>query len=124
LMLFGALRQLLRSDFRSGIIAALFLVHPLHVEPVAWLAARKDVLNGLFLFGTIWVYALYCSRPNRLRFAIVCFVFLLANMAKPMAVSLPIVLLLLDFWPLGRLRWPVVDRRCVIRLLVEKLLLF
>ena len=121
LVLFGTLRQLLRCDLRSGVIAALFLIHPLHVEPVAWLSARKDVLNGLFFFATIWVYALYASRPSRLRLASVCFVFLLANMAKPMAVSLPIVLLLLDFWPLKRLKWPVVDRAAFVRLLIEKI---
>ena len=119
LVLFGALRVLLRSDVRSGLIAALFLIHPLHVEPVAWLAARKDILNGLFFFGTVWAYAHYAARPSRRRFALVCVIFLLANMAKPMAVSLPFVLFLLDFWPLGRLRWPLTDRAAV-RLLIEK----
>lgn len=119
LVLFGALRALLRSDISSGLIAALFLIHPLHVEPVAWLSARKDVLNGLFFFGTIWCYALYVARPSRGRYALVCFIFLCANMAKPMAISLPFVLLLLDFWPLGRLRWPLLDRSAF-RLVVEK----
>ena len=119
LVLFGALRALLRSDVRSGLIAALFLIHPLHVEPVAWLAARKDILNGLFFFGTIWAYAHYAARPSRRRFALVCLIFLFANMAKPMAVSLPFVLLLLDFWPLGRLRWPLIDR-AGLRLFIEK----
>lgn len=119
LVLFGALRALLRSDLRSGLIAAVFLIHPLHVEPVAWLAARKDILNGLFFFGTIWAYAHYAARPSRRRFALVCLIFLFANMAKPMAVSLPFVLLLLDFWPLGRLRWPLIDRAGV-RLFIEK----
>ena len=117
---FGALRALLRSDLRSGLIAALFLIHPLHVEPVAWLSARKDILNGLFFFGTIWAYAHYAARPSRRRFALVCLIFLFANMAKPMAVSLPFVLLLLDFWPLGRLRWPLIDRAAV-RLFIEKI---
>lgn len=119
LALFGALRVLLRSDLRGGLIAALFLIHPLHVEPVAWLAARKDILNGLFFFGTIWAYAHYAARPNRRRFALVCLIFLLANMAKPMAVSLPFVLLLLDFWPLRRLGWPLFDR-AALRLFLEK----
>ena len=119
LVLFGALRALLRSDLRSGLIAALFLIHPLHVEAVAWLAARKDILNGLFFFATIWAYARYAARPNRRRFALVCLLFLFANMAKPMGVSLPFVLLLLDFWPLGRLSWPLFDRAAV-RLIIEK----
>ena len=113
------MRALLRSDVSSGLIAALFLIHPLHVEPVAWLSARKDILNGLFFFGTIWAYAHYAARPSRRRYALVCLIFLCANMAKPMAVSLPFVLLLLDFWPLGRLRWPLLDR-AALRLVIEK----
>jgi tetratricopeptide (TPR) repeat protein len=120
LVLFGALRVLLRSDWRSGLIAALFLIHPLHVEPVAWLSARKDILNAVFFFGTIWAYAWYAARPSRRRFALVCLIFLFANMAKPMAVSLPFVLLLLDFWPLGRLGWPLLPRAAV-RLFLEKI---
>jgi protein O-mannosyl-transferase len=119
LVLFGALRALLRSNWRSGLIAALFLVHPLHVEAVAWLSARKDILNGLFFFGTVWAYAQYAARPNWRRYAAVCLIFLLANMAKPMAVSLPFVLLLLDFWPLGRLRSPLIGR-AGLRLFIEK----
>jgi tetratricopeptide (TPR) repeat protein len=107
LVLFGAMNALLRSAVRAGFIAALFLVHPLHVEAVVWLAARKDVLNGLFYFATIWAYAWYAARPNWRRYALVCASFLAANMAKPMAVSLPLVLLLLDFWPLGRIPWPL-----------------
>ncbi|MDQ6625723.1 MAG: hypothetical protein M3Y69_06230, partial [Verrucomicrobiota bacterium] len=120
LVLFGALRALLRSDVNAGVIAALFLIHPLHVEPVAWLSARKDVLNGLFFFATIWAYARYAHRQDWRRFALVCFAFICANLAKPMAVSLPFVLLLLDLWPLGRLRSPFVSR-ATFRLLLEKL---
>ena len=120
LVLFAALRALLRSNISSAVIAALFLIHPLHVEPVAWLSARKDILNGLFFFGTIWSYAHYAARPGRLRYALVCLIFLCANMAKPMGVSLPFVLLLLDYWPLGRLRWPLLDR-AGLRLVTEKL---
>jgi tetratricopeptide (TPR) repeat protein len=119
LVLFGALRALLHSDIRSGLIAALFLIHPLHVEPVAWLSARKDILNGLFFFGAIWAYAHYAASPSRRRYALVLLIFLCANLAKPMAVSLPFVLLLLDFWPLGRLRWPWHDRAAR-RLFIEK----
>ena len=119
LVLFGALRALLRSDISSGVIAALFLIHPLHVEPVAWLSARKDILNGLFFFATIWAYARYAARPGRRRYGLVCLMFLLANMAKPMAVSLPFVLLLLDFWPLGRLCRPLFNR-AAFRLVIEK----
>jgi tetratricopeptide (TPR) repeat protein len=124
LMLFGAMNALLRSPVRAGLIAALFLIHPLHVEAVAWLAARKDVLNGLFYFSTLWAYAWYAARPDWRRYALVCASFLAANMAKPMAVSLPLVLLLLDFWPLGRIPRPLSmpsSIRSELRLGVEKI---
>jgi tetratricopeptide (TPR) repeat protein len=120
LILFAAMRALLRSDWRAGLIAALFLIHPLHVEAVAWLSARKDILNGLFFFATIWAYAWYVVRPGAVRLFIVGVVFLFANMSKPMGVSLPLILLLLDFWPLGRFRSPV-NIRTAVRLCVEKL---
>ncbi|MBA3273604.1 MAG: tetratricopeptide repeat protein [Chthoniobacterales bacterium] len=120
LVLFGAVRALLRSDVKAAIIAALFLIHPLHVEPVAWLSARKDVMNGLFFFATIWAYTWYAALPSWRRYALVFLAFLGANMAKPMAVSLPFVLLLLDHWPLRRLRPPLLDRASL-RVIVEKL---
>lgn len=120
LVLFGAVRALLRSDVKAAIIAALFLIHPLHVEPVAWLSARKDVMNGLFSFATIWAYTWYAALPSWRRYALVFLAFLGANMAKPMAVSLPFVLLLLDHWPLRRLRPPLLDRASL-RVIVEKL---
>ncbi len=123
LVLFGTMRALLRSTWRSAVIAALFLIHPLHVEPVAWLAARKDLLNGLFYFATIWAYAWYAARPNWRRYLLVCVSFLAANMAKPMAVSLPLVLLLLDYWPLRRFESTFTWSRFV-RLVGEKLPLF
>jgi len=124
LMLFGAMNALLRSAVRAGFIAALFLIHPLHVEAVAWLAARKDVMNGLFYFATLWAYAWYAARPDWRRYALVCAGFLAANMAKPMAVSLPLVLLLLDFWPLGRISRPLSipsSIRSGLRVCVEKI---
>ena len=123
LALFGAASSLLGSATRAGIVAALFLIHPLHVEPVAWLAARKDLLNGLFYFATIWAYAWYASRRNWPRYLLVCASFLCANMAKPMAVSLPFVLLLLDYWPLRRIASPHEYRRAL-ALVIEKVPLF
>ncbi|HKQ36958.1 MAG TPA: tetratricopeptide repeat protein [Verrucomicrobiae bacterium] len=104
LLLFAAMRRLLGASLRSGFIAALFLVHPLHVEAVAWLVARKDILNAMFFFATIWAYAWYAARPSLARYALVFGAFLCANLAKPMGVSLPFVLLLLDYWPLRRLK--------------------
>jgi len=118
-MLFGAMNALFHSPIRAGFIAALFLIHPLHVEPVAWLAARKDVLNGLFYFATIWAYAWYAASPRWSRYLLVCASFIAANMAKPMAVSLPLVLLLLDYWPLQRIKRPWTFRSCL-RLGLEK----
>lgn len=105
LALFGALLQLTTQRWRSALVTVLFLIHPLHVEPVAWLSARKDLLNGLFYFLTIWSYARYAQRPGLLRYGLMLVAFLGANLSKPMAVSLPIILLLLDFWPLSRFRF-------------------
>jgi protein O-mannosyl-transferase len=88
---------------RSGFVAALFAVHPLHVESVAWISERKDVLSTLFWILTMWAYVRYVRRPGGARYAVVALVFALGLMAKPMLVTLPFVLLLLDIWPLQRL---------------------
>jgi len=88
------------------LVAALFAVHPLHVESVAWVAERKDVLAGLFWMLTLGAYLRYVRRPGPGRYAAVLIAFALGLMSKPMLVTLPAVLLLLDFWPLGRLRAP------------------
>ena len=104
LALFGALQQLTSAFWRSALVAALFLVHPMHVEPVVWLSARKDLVSGLFYVLTIWAYGWFVAGQSRRRYAVFFAAFVAANMAKPMAVSLPAVLLLLDFWPLRRLR--------------------
>jgi len=80
-------------------VAALFAWHPLHVESVAWISERKDVLSTLFWLVTIWAYAWYVERPGRGRMLLVYAFFVLGLMAKSMLVTLPFVLLLLDFWP-------------------------
>jgi tetratricopeptide (TPR) repeat protein len=87
----------------SGLCAGLFLVHPLHVESVAWVAERKDVLCGLFWMLGMWGYARYAERRVAGRYAWVLLFFVLALLSKPMAVTFPFVLLLLDYWPLGRM---------------------
>ena len=85
-------------------VAALFAVHPLHVESVAWAAQRKDVLSGLFWMLTIGAYLSYVRHPfSMVRYLSVVLLFALGLMAKPMLVTLPFVLLLLDYWPLGRM---------------------
>ena len=89
---------------RSAFTAALFAVHPLHVESVAWVAERKDVLSALFWMLTLLGYVEYVRRPSARRYAVVFLLLALGLMAKAMLVTLPFVLLLLDIWPLGRLR--------------------
>jgi len=88
----------------SAIVAALFAVHPINVESVAWIAERKNVLSTLFWLLTICAYVRYASRPATSRYILVVISFALALMCKPMVVTLPFVLLLFDYWPLNRLR--------------------
>lgn len=102
-LLFLALRALTLTTWPSAAVAALFAVHPLRVESVAWIAERKDVLSGLFFVLTLWAYARYARAPRSvLRYALVVACFVLGLMSKPMLVTLPCVLLLLDYWPLRR----------------------
>ena len=117
LLLFAVLRRMTRSDWRSGLVAVLFAVHPLHVESVAWIAERKDVLSTLFGLLTIWAYARYAESPSIRRYMPVLVFFALGLMSKPMLVTLPLVLLLLDYWPLGRMS----ATRTRGRLVVEKI---
>jgi hypothetical protein len=125
LALFFALRRLTGASTRSALVAALFLFHPMHVEPVLWLSARKDLVNGLFYVVTLWTYGWYAARPNWRRYLAVFSAALAANMGKPMAVSLPFVLLLLDLWPLHRFPSNAPDRlRQGLRLVWEKVPLF
>jgi Flp pilus assembly protein TadD len=102
LLLFLALRLMTGALYRSAIVAALFAVHPLHVEPVAWVAGRKDVLSTLFWMLAMIAYARYSMRPGLFRYLLVLMVFALGLMAKSMVVTLPLILLLMDYWPLGR----------------------
>jgi protein O-mannosyl-transferase len=100
---FLVLERLTAARWRSACVAALFAIHPLRVESVAWVAERKDVLSGLFFMLSLWFYARYAERPNsRGWYGLVLASFALGLMAKPMLVTLPFVLLLLDYWPLGR----------------------
>ena len=104
LLLFGLLWRITGAVGRSAFVAALFAVHPLHVESVAWITERKDVLSTLFWMLTMWAYVAYVRRPGWTRYLLAAVSFALGLMAKPMLVTLPFVLLLLDVWPLGRLR--------------------
>jgi tetratricopeptide (TPR) repeat protein len=107
-LLFFLLAQLTRSPGRTGTIwssafvAAVFAIHPLHVESVAWISERKDVLSGLFFVLTLLAYLYYTRKPNIARYLRVSILFACGLMAKPMLVTVPIILLLLDYWPLER----------------------
>ena len=109
LLLFALLASATRAWGKSFFVAGLFAVHPLHVESVAWISERKDVLSTFFGLLTICAYMAYARRPSALRYAGVLVLFACGLMAKPMLVTLPVLLLLLDLWPLGRLPWPVVS---------------
>ena len=103
LLLFLVLKLMTGALWRSGLVAALFAVHPLHVESVVWVAERKDVLSTLFWMLTLWAYLGYTKRPGVKRYLVILLAFALGLMAKPMLVTLPFVLLLLDYWPLKRI---------------------
>lgn len=103
-LLFLLFQKLTGHIWRSAFVAAIFAVHPVNVESVAWVAERKNVLCTLFWLLTIWAYVRYSARPDWKRYLVVVAAFALALMSKPMAVTLPFVLLLIDYWPLGRLR--------------------
>ncbi len=104
LALFAVLRRMTGAAWRSAAVAALFAVHPTHVESVAWIAERKDVLCGLFWMAALAAWLRYVRAPSAGRYLLTAAALAASLMAKPMAVSFPAVLLLLDVWPLGR--WP------------------
>ena len=102
LLLFFLLTRITGALWRSAFVAALFALHPLHVESVAWVTERKDVLSTMFWILSIWAYASYVERSTHAKYLLALFTFTLSLMAKPVTVTLPCVLLLLDYWPLGR----------------------
>jgi Flp pilus assembly protein TadD len=124
-LLFFALRSMTRSDIRSAFVAALFAVHPLHVESVAWISERKDVLSTMFWMVSMLAYAQYVRDPRLIRKLLLIVLFALGLLAKPMILTLPFVLLLLDYWPLRRFELSSPEKgRMLIRLVVEKAPLF
>ena len=102
ILLFGLLHRMTGALGRSAFVAALFAIHPLHVESVAWVAERKDVLSTLFWMLALWAYLEYLRQPRLGRYLVMLLLFALGLMAKPMLVTFPFILLLLDYWPLGR----------------------
>jgi len=132
ILLFLAFGQITGTLWRSAAVAAFFALHPLHVESVVWIAERKDVLSAFFWLLTIMSYGWYVKRPCACRYLSVLVSFTLGLMVKPMVVTLPLVLLLLDYWPLGRIGFNRPDpekegrtqRKIFFRLVMEKAPLF
>ncbi|WP_414661565.1 tetratricopeptide repeat protein [Horticoccus sp. 23ND18S-11] len=119
LLVFLVGRALTGATWRPAVVAAFFAVHPLHVESVAWISERKDLLSGFFWLLGLWAYRVYARAPSVRRYLLVAAAMVFALLAKPMAVTFPCTLLLLDFWPLRR--WPERSWRALV---IEKLPLF
>ena len=131
LLLFFIFKRISGSLWKSAFMAALFALHPLHVESVAWVAERKDVLSTFFWMLTLWCYAGYVERPRLDKYLLLILFYILGLMAKPMLVTLPFVLLLLDYWPLKRFQLrsldiekPAIERPFYFGLIREKIPLF
>lgn len=119
LLLLFVLNKMTGSVWRSAFVAALFAIHPLHVESVAWTAERKDLLSTFFWLMTILTYTYYAKAPCIKRYILVFVMLVLGLMSKPMLVTLPLILLILDFWPLGRMK-----KTSFGKLIAEKIPLF
>jgi Tfp pilus assembly protein PilF len=111
-LLFIALRRLTKTLWPSAFVAAVFALHPQHVESVAWISERKDVLSGFFFMLCLLTYARYTERPSVGRYSVVMLALALGLLAKPMLVTVPIVLLIVDYWPLRRsgIRWLAIEK--------------
>src|SRR5262249_20301775 len=105
ILLFLLLQRATGFTWRSLAVAALFAVHPINVESVAWVAERKNVLSMMFFLLAMLAYGAYARRPSLGRYGAVALFFALGLMAKPQVITLPFVLLLWDYWPLGRLHF-------------------
>ncbi|MGD0784402.1 MAG: tetratricopeptide repeat protein [Sedimentisphaerales bacterium] len=118
LILFIVLKQMTNAVWQSAFVAALFAIHPLHVESVAWISGRKDVLSTFFALLTMAAYLRYVKKPGIARYLPALLLFALGLMAKPMIVTLPFAFLLLDYWPLNRIR--NFSGQNIYRLILEK----
>ena len=124
LLLFGVLLKMTGALWRSAMVAALFALHPINVQSVAWVAERKNVLSTFFWFLTMWAYASYAKAPRIGVYLLVVLFLALGLMAKPMLVTLPFALILLDFWPLKRWGWEDTRSQEIKKLILEKIPLF
>src|SRR5205085_9114744 len=112
MLLFLLLRKMTGSIWKSAFVAAVFAIHPLRAESVVWIEERKDVLSGVFFMLTLLAYLLYTRKPSFVRYLTVSILFACGLLSKPMLVTTPVILLLLDYWPLGRSeRSPITDHR-------------
>jgi len=116
-LLFLVLKQMTGAIWQSAFVAALFAIHPLHVESVAWISERKDVLSAVFFMLTLGAYVRYVRSPSIGRYLTMSILFALGLMSKPMLVTVPLILLLLDYWPLQRFG----GRSSIKRLILEKI---
>jgi Tfp pilus assembly protein PilF len=124
IFLFTVFLQMTRKAWPSAMVAALFAIHPLHVESVVWISERKDVLSTFFWMLTMLAYYRYTLQRTVMRYLCVVLSFCFGLLAKPMLVTLPFVLLLLDYWPLKRLQWgrdSKIENRSVVTCILEKL---
>ncbi len=101
-MLYVFLRRATGERWPGVFVAAVFALHPMHVESVAWVSERKDVLCAFFWFATLWAWTRYAARPSRLNYSVALMLFAAGLMSKPMIVTLPLLLLIVDMWPLRR----------------------
>jgi len=122
-LLFFVLKRMTGSLWSSALVAFLFGLHPLHVESVAWVSERKDVLCTFFWLAVMWAYNRYVKNPGFFRYVPIVIFFVLGLLSKPMLVTLPFVLVLLDYWPLGRLCEPLSGSRNR-HVFIEKIPLF
>jgi protein O-mannosyl-transferase len=125
LLLFALLKKMTVALWQSAFVAAAFAIHPMHVESVAWIAERKDVLSALFFLLSLIYYVSYVKCPSLHRYILAVLLFALGLLAKPMLVTLPFVLLLLDYWPLERIGIQKARKKVSIRMLIiEKIPFF
>ncbi len=103
LLLYHLLQRTTKAQWRSFFVAAVFAIHPLHIEPVVWISSRKDVLSTFFFFLTIIVYVQYVQKKSKLKYILLILVFVCGLMSKSMVITLPFILLLLDYWPFRRM---------------------
>ena len=128
LLLFFLFRKMTGDLWQSAFVAALFALHPLHIQSVAWISERKDVLSGFFWMLTLLAYVRYVRRPGWIAYVGVLIFFILGLLSKPMVVTLPFVMLLLDYWPLNRIQLTGLENNLRLKaffvLLREKIPLF